>query len=149
MRSNKGFTLIELLAVIVILAIIALIATPTILGVIETAREGAASSSALGYIDAVEKQIMLDEFAATDAEKTGIKGKGSYAVSAIKNINIKGDAPVSGTVVIGTDGTVSTGTCLVVEVNGNNYNVHYDGKKATVNDTSCTAGTSASASAAA
>ena len=32
MKSNKGFTLIELLAVIVILAIIALIATPTILG---------------------------------------------------------------------------------------------------------------------
>ena len=35
--KRKGFTLIELLAVIVILAIIALIATPTILGVIEKA----------------------------------------------------------------------------------------------------------------
>ena len=50
---KKGFTLIELLAVIVILAIIALIATPTILGVVETARKGAAESSVLGYIDAV------------------------------------------------------------------------------------------------
>ena len=36
-----GFTLIELLAVIVILSIIALIATPMILGVIETAKKGA------------------------------------------------------------------------------------------------------------
>ena len=37
--NNKGFTLIELLAVIVILAIIALIATPIILGIINDARE--------------------------------------------------------------------------------------------------------------
>lgn len=36
---NKGFTLIELLAVIVILAIIALIATPIILGIINDARK--------------------------------------------------------------------------------------------------------------
>ena len=38
---KKGFTLIELLAVIVILAIIALIATPIILGIINDAREEA------------------------------------------------------------------------------------------------------------
>lgn len=58
---KKGFTLIELLAVIVILAIIALIATPMITNVINTAREGAAKSSALGYVDAIEKQIMLNQ----------------------------------------------------------------------------------------
>ncbi len=39
--KEKGFTLIELLAVIVILAVIALIATPMIMGVIDEAREGA------------------------------------------------------------------------------------------------------------
>ena len=38
--KEKGFTLIELLAVIVILAVIALIATPMIMGVIDGAREG-------------------------------------------------------------------------------------------------------------
>lgn len=43
---NKGFTLIELLAVIVILAIIALIATPIILGIINDSRESAAEESA-------------------------------------------------------------------------------------------------------
>ena len=59
--KNKGFTLIELLAVIVILAIIALIATPTILGVVEDARRSAAESSLLGWIDAVEKQGMINE----------------------------------------------------------------------------------------
>ena len=44
--KNKGFTLIELLAVIVILAIIALIATPIILGIINDAREQAKKRSA-------------------------------------------------------------------------------------------------------
>ena len=43
---NKGFTLIELLAVIVILAIIALIATPIILGIINDSRKSAAEESA-------------------------------------------------------------------------------------------------------
>ena len=43
--KNKGFTLIELLAVIVILAIIALIATPVILNIIEDARKSAAERS--------------------------------------------------------------------------------------------------------
>ena len=44
--KNKGFTLIELLAVIVILAIIALIATPVILGIIEDSRLSANARSA-------------------------------------------------------------------------------------------------------
>ena len=48
MKEKKGFTLIELLAVIVILAIIALIATPIVLSLIEKARKGAAEDSAYG-----------------------------------------------------------------------------------------------------
>ena len=48
MKNRKGFTLIELLAVIVILAIIALIATPIILNMISKARKSAAKDSALG-----------------------------------------------------------------------------------------------------
>ena len=44
--KNKGFTLIELLAVIVILAIIALIATPVILGIINDSRTQAKKRSA-------------------------------------------------------------------------------------------------------
>ena len=58
---KKGFTLIELLAVIVILAIIALIATPIILGIIEDARKGSIEASANGYIDAVEYKIASNE----------------------------------------------------------------------------------------
>ena len=51
---NKGFTLIELLAVIVILAIIALIATPTILGIINDVRVGARERSIDNIIHAAE-----------------------------------------------------------------------------------------------
>ena len=53
--KRKGFTLIELLAVIVILAVIALIATPMIMNYIEDARDGALKSSARNIIDAGEK----------------------------------------------------------------------------------------------
>ena len=51
---KKGFTLIELLAVIVILAIIALIATPIILGIIKDARDEAKERSAEAVIHSME-----------------------------------------------------------------------------------------------
>lgn len=54
MKKNNGFTLIELLAVIVILAIIALIATPIIVGVIEDAQVKANTRTIEGYAKAVE-----------------------------------------------------------------------------------------------
>ena len=49
--KKKGFTLIELLAVIVVLAVIALITTPVILGVIEKAKKGAFKNSVYGLIE--------------------------------------------------------------------------------------------------
>ncbi len=55
MKEKRGFTLIELLAVIVILAIIALIATPIVLSLIDRARHGAAEDSAYG----VRKEAQL------------------------------------------------------------------------------------------
>ena len=55
--KNKGFTLIELLAVIVILAIIALIATPIILGIINDARTEAKKRSAELAYSGVEYAI--------------------------------------------------------------------------------------------
>ena len=51
-NKTKGFTLIELLATIVILAIIALIATPIVLNLINTARKGAFARSAEGVLSA-------------------------------------------------------------------------------------------------
>ncbi|MCI8445704.1 MAG: type II secretion system protein [Bacilli bacterium] len=57
LNNKKGFTLIELLAVIVILAVIALIATPIIMNVINDAKEGAEKDSAYGIVKALETEI--------------------------------------------------------------------------------------------
>ena len=57
--KNKGFTLIELLAVIVILAIIALIATPIVLGIIEDSNKNANRISAQYIVDSVEKSYSI------------------------------------------------------------------------------------------
>ena len=51
---KKGFTLIELLAVIIILAVIALIATPIVLNVVDSAKESARKSSVAGFADAMK-----------------------------------------------------------------------------------------------
>ena len=48
---KKGFTLLELLAVIIILAVIALIATPVILNVVEKSKKEALKDSAYGLIN--------------------------------------------------------------------------------------------------
>ena len=62
--NKKGFTLIELLAVIVILAIVAIIATPIVLDIINDTKRSAQLRGADFYIDAVEQavtnKIMLD-----------------------------------------------------------------------------------------
>ena len=55
--KNKGFTLIELLAVIVILAIIALIATPIILNIIDDARGSSKERSVEMYARAVKNAV--------------------------------------------------------------------------------------------
>ncbi len=108
--KKKGFTLIELLAVIVILAIIALIATPMIMGVIDDAKKGAAEASANGYIEAVENTPIYNLL--ENAEDTGIP-KGVYETTAneLKNVKVKGEAPTGGWVVVNDQGIV-TAACL-------------------------------------
>ena len=104
MKGRKGFTLIELLAVIVILAVIALIATPLILNVIETAKKGAAEQSANGYIKAVEDHIaikMLEDSTYTVPE--------SFTDTTVA---VKGDKPTAVSLTI-KDGVVTSGTITV------------------------------------
>ena len=90
--NNKGFTLIELLAVIVILAIIALIATPIILDLIADAREQAKKRSAelvytgvqYAYTSALYAETEDTEIGEPDAD--AILGKFSVEnASAIKD----------------------------------------------------------------
>lgn len=92
--KKKGFTLVELLAVIVVLAVIALIATPMILGVIDNAKKGAARNSALGYIDAVEKYMTMNRVNKTKYTLTLTDGV--YDVSELEEIKVKGTVPSAG-----------------------------------------------------
>ena len=97
MKKN-GFTLIELLAVIVILAIIVLISTPTILEIIEKSKLNAAEISAQNYADALEQQMVANEI------NGGVSLEdGNYSVQYLNsnlNIVMEGDQPDDGTVII-------------------------------------------------
>jgi type IV pilus assembly protein PilA len=98
---KKGFTLIELLAVIVILAIIALIATPIVLSIINDTKESATLRSADFYLDGVELSV------STATLKDGAIPDGQYPIMEDGNLCI-GDL---------TDNTC-TGDILEVEVKG-------------------------------
>ena len=118
--KNKGFTLIELLAVIVILAVIALIATPMILGVIDTAKQGSAKSAALGYVDAIEKKIVTSQLTdatpvvVSEGEKYTVSGKTLTQVVAegttakTFTIDVKGDTASTGEITFGAGGVVAS-----------------------------------------
>ena len=140
MKTNsKGFTLIELLAVIVILAVIALIATPLIMGVIDDARKGSAKNGAYGYVKAMENTIATEMIKDTkispDAEQTTVgkvvfntlNNDGSTTEGTSDNakpINYKGTKPdrhtlkiVNGTV--GQDSTITiSGYSFKMDANG-------------------------------
>ena len=95
-KRNKGFTLVELLAVIVILALIALIATPIILNVINDVKKQAAKDSAYGYMDAVEKYIVSSEL-----EDKSIQDR-TYSVEELNSmgVSVKGSTPDNGNIEI-------------------------------------------------
>ena len=99
--KSKGFTLIELLAVIVILAIISLIATPIVLNIIKDSKDSATLQSAQFYIDAVEHSItkkMMDE-PAFKPSSCEIQSDGNLKCNgADVKVEVKGEVPTSGTV---------------------------------------------------
>ena len=59
---KKGFTLIELLAVIIILAVVAVIATPIVLDVVDDAKESANRSYIAEYANRIELAVAQDFF---------------------------------------------------------------------------------------
>ena len=109
--KKKGFTLIELLAVIVILAIIALIATPLILNVVEESKKKAKESSTHGYLEALEQYQITSQLEG----KTQIPD-GTITINDLKNysISVKGEQPVEGYVTISKGGV-------------SDYKLQYDG----------------------
>ena len=138
-EKNKGFTLVELLAVIVILALIALIVTPIILNIIKDEKRSAAKDSAYGYIDAVEKYIVLAktrtgnyklELVPTEDKELTCETKEECIkdIGLIGEVNktIKGTKPSKIKLII-KGSEVSAGTEITVD----GFVFTYDGKKLT------------------
>ena len=88
-KKKIGFTLIELLAVIIVLAIIALIATPIIFNVIENAKIKSLENSCYGVIDAVRTKYAEGLLNSIDGT---VKLKGN-----VTEITVAGEQPIAGT----------------------------------------------------
>ena len=134
-KNKKGFTLIELLAVIVVLAIIALIATPIVMNTIKNAKKGAAERTADNYIKQVETTIAekkLENNPLTDGTYD-IDGNGNLTGNGLTEpvtIDMSGNKPTSGKITISNGGVSQDGTKLVV----GDYNVKYKDNKLTVSE---------------
>ena len=165
--KEKGFTLIELLAVIVILAIIALIATPIILGIIKDSKKEADQRSIENYTKAVENAVVqfqmvtkrmpkdkedIEPYIKYDGKITSeniiINADGSVYIEGIKDADNKTLANSVGTKQRYTDGEivyidVTTGKSCTNYHEDNSktgYNGIYEGnnsRKTTENQNSC------------
>ena len=116
MKTKKGFTLIELLAVIVILAIIALIATPIIVGVINDAKKNAFTDTAYGVAEAA-KLYYAGQF-----DNDAFTGKTFDFTGNTDELKLSGKKPSSGMLQIDKNGNsflaVSDGTYCAVKNSG-------------------------------
>ena len=118
---KKGFTLIELLAVIIILAIVALIATPIILDVVEDARKSAAKSETSMILSGIQSycatEDMKVQMGSVQASAAKCSGKASITAADVATMVNLGNAKV-------TDVTVSDGKyTFSVLSNGYKYTV--------------------------
>ncbi len=108
---KKGFTLIELLAVIVILAIIALIATPIVLGIIDDTKESAQIRSAEMYLKGVANAVMKENleqegnFRPTECSITNEGNLDCDDKEGILEIDVDGEKPKNRTITF-TEGKI-------------------------------------------
>ena len=124
--KNKGFTLVELLAVIILLAVIALIATPIILNVINDSRESATMDSVSGIYHAIEIDY---------AERLEFSGNATYTYSngGLVTTDANGNnvnLPLSGALSRGAEakGTVAGGNIKVAAWVGDKCYTKLDSK---------------------
>ena len=135
--KRKGFTLIELLAVIVVLAIIALIATPIVMNTIKNANKVAAERSADNYIKQVEtavaeerlnkNEVLEGEYQITsDGNLCRDKSASCSDDNKIK-IEMSGTKPTSGKIKITNGGVDQSSSSMTV----GDYTVSYNSTKKT------------------
>ena len=137
LKNKYGFTLIELLAVIVVLAIIALIATPIVMNTIKKSQKGAAERSADNYIEALETAVAEERLSKNEVLE------GEYQITSDGNlcrdksascsddnkikIEMSGTKPTSGKIKI-TNGSVDQSSSSMTV---GDYTVSYNSTKKT------------------
>ena len=131
MKNKKGFTLIELLAVIVVLAIIALIATPIVMNTIKSAKKGAAERTADNYIKQVETAVAEAKLENKSVPNGtyDIDGNGNLTGAGLPDgkleINMSGNKPTSGKITIKNNGVDQDKSNVKI----GDYIVSYDKEK--------------------
>ena len=111
-KKRKGFTLIELLAVIIVLAIIALIATPIIFNVIENAKIKSLENSCYGVIDAVRtnySENLLNSTRECKDENDKNCGGKIETNGNVEELTVAGEQPSGGSWVIVNDPKTENG----------------------------------------
>ncbi len=122
MKKKNAFTLIELLAVIVVLAIIALIATPIVMNTIKNAKKGAAERSADSYVKQVETTVATERLEGnilegeyivqSDGNLCPVSGCGEDDKDKII-VEMEGNKPTSGTITI-SNGEVENSSTMTI-----------------------------------
>ena len=139
--KNKGFTLIELLAVIVILAIIALIATPIILGIIDDARQSAKENSAKYIVSTLETSYAtayMKSYTAGSQNSVTVTAKGSGELPTINHVLAEMSGSIENATVDVTNSKITGSDGVVCNVTTTSNVL---GVKCYVDQTAATAGT--------
>ena len=113
--KNNGFTLIELLAVIIILAVLALIATPIVLNVVDDAKKSAAQSEANMIVSGIQNGCATREMQSQMEGSTVTAcalSLDSTAIGALVNL---GNATVTGSATLNASNKV---TAITIVSNG-------------------------------
>ena len=117
-KKRNGFTLVELLAIIVVLAVTALISTPIVINIINTAKKQSAVLSSNNYIKILKNQLVLKE----ESELLDI-----YTVDSL-DVAYEGTGPTKGIIDIENGKIDSAKLCI------NNYSIYYDGRNSKISD---------------
>ena len=128
MKKNKGFTLIELLTVIAILAVILLIAAPTILGVLDKAKRSTFKNQVLMYVEGLKNQVALSEI----GEEQNITWINNEATIDFSSINMDSSNNYTGKIKVTRDNGKYTYT--VIDAHGDGWKLKSSKEAASITD---------------
>ena len=128
MKKNKGFTLIELLTVIAILAVILLIAAPTILGVLDKAKRSTFKNQVLMYVEGLKNQVALNEI----GEEQNITWTNNEATVDFSSINMDSSNNYTGKIKVTRNNGKYTYT--VIDAHGDGWKLKTSKEAASITD---------------